>query len=200
MDSAGLAAEARHIISQTGKSERVDPKSEDVRGMTLDQRAIMLATAVNVDFDYFSRQRGGVAGGGMWPFWIPMGGGGAEGAGAGAGAGEAGIAGSEAGTGVIGETTTEGAGGAVAGAGAMAGYEAMRGRQEAPMDDPASPQSPSAGEDFWGGYPPSGGSSGDGNDHGSNDGSHGGGDDGGAGGGGDGGGGGGDWGDFGDLF
>ena len=27
-------------------------------GMTLDQRAVMLATAVSVDFDYFTRQRG----------------------------------------------------------------------------------------------------------------------------------------------
>ena len=93
MDSAGLSTEPGHIISQTGRDV-----PENSAGMTLDQRAVMLATAVSIDFDYFSRSRGGVAGGWM-PLWFPypMGGGaageaGAEGA-AGTAAGEAGEAG-----------------------------------------------------------------------------------------------------------
>ncbi|SLM37887.1 Scramblase [Lasallia pustulata] len=57
MDAAGLAAEPRHLISQSGEKNLAEPA-----GMTLDQRAVMLATAVSVDFDYFSRKSG--AGGG----------------------------------------------------------------------------------------------------------------------------------------
>ncbi|GAA5909849.1 hypothetical protein JCM5296_001835 [Sporobolomyces johnsonii] len=60
----------------------------------LDHRAVLLATAVSIDFDYFSRARGGgLFGGGMFmPIPIPMGGAGAE---AGAEAGE--VAGTAAG-------------------------------------------------------------------------------------------------------
>ncbi|KAL9047700.1 MAG: hypothetical protein Q9162_007964, partial [Coniocarpon cinnabarinum] len=92
MDSAGLAAETGHIISQTGR----DVPSSNKLGMTLDQRAVMLATAVSIDFDYFSRSRG-CAVDSFLPLWFPypMGGGaaggeaGAEGA-AGGAAGETG--------------------------------------------------------------------------------------------------------------
>ncbi|KAF2125336.1 Scramblase-domain-containing protein [Dothidotthia symphoricarpi CBS 119687] len=141
-------------------------------GMTLDQRAVMLATAVSIDFDYFSRHSG--AGGmGMWPMWMPWFGGGSEAAGgaatggaaageAGAGAigaaGETGIA-SEVGAAARGLGTTEGA---AVGAGTMAGYEAMqRGRQQGDDQSPqasdpyqASPEQPSGtgqgGDDVWG--------------------------------------------------
>ncbi|KAI9686757.1 MAG: hypothetical protein M1822_002816 [Bathelium mastoideum] len=181
MDAAALAAEPRHLISQTGANASAAAASEQAEntiGMTLDQRAVMLATAVSIDFDYFSRHSSGVAGGGFFPIWFPMGG---EAAG-GAAAGEAGAAGAAeaAGTGVAnaGESLpgmagrglgTEASGGAVAGAGTMAGYEAMQqGRGRAQQDD-ASPtnnepferggaQSPQAGsqgqgqdqEEVWG--------------------------------------------------
>lgn len=122
-------------------------------GMTLDQRAVMLATAVTVDYDYFSRHSGG-SGYGFFPVWL--GGGGAEAAGgaaAGEAAGAAGAAGAaEAGGAVVGGAgravgaAAGGAGigeGAMAGAGTMAGYEAMQrgmGRRSEPAADDASPQ------------------------------------------------------------
>ncbi|KAA6413206.1 MAG: hypothetical protein FRX48_02950 [Lasallia pustulata] len=88
MDAAGLAAEPRHLISQSGDKNLAEPA-----GMTLDQRAVMLATAVSVDFDYFSRKSG--AGGMHWmPIWFPGGARGAGGGGGGGrGCGEAGAAG-----------------------------------------------------------------------------------------------------------
>jgi hypothetical protein len=156
-----FAGFAREIFTDTGVyALRMDSagtdaqQSEPVSGMTLDQRAVMLATAVSIDFDYFSRHSGSGVGG-MWPMWMPWWGGG-EAAG-GAAAGEAGAAGagtvgavgesgiaSEAGAAARGLGSTEGV---ATGAGAMAGYEAMqRGREasqqgQAPIDD----QSPQAG-------------------------------------------------------
>ena len=126
MDAAGLAEEPNHLISSTGASETIYGQSGG--GMSLDQRAIMLATAVSIDFDYFSRQRGG-AFGGMFPFW--MGGAPAEGvAGAEAtGAGAAGDAAVTESAGGLGKTASNvpGSGeGAMVGAGTMAGYEAMQ--------------------------------------------------------------------------
>ncbi|CAL1704975.1 unnamed protein product [Somion occarium] len=44
-----------------------DPKSMVVRDLTLDERALILATAVNIDFDYFSRHSEG-HGIGLWHF------------------------------------------------------------------------------------------------------------------------------------
>lgn len=88
MDSVGLAQESTHLISQTGQ-QSVGFQNPNDSGMTLDQRAVMLATAVSIDFDYFSRKSGS-GGMGFMPFWFPgMGGGGAaaEGAEAEAGAG-----------------------------------------------------------------------------------------------------------------
>lgn len=131
MDSAGVVTER----SPTGSSTPT--------GMTLDQRAVMLATAVSVDFDYFSRHSGS-GGFGFMPLWIPgMGGEAAGGAAAGEAAGAAGGAaagGAAAGeAGAIGEAAAgtlgrAGAAGGMAdgmaagatGAGAMAGYEAMQ--------------------------------------------------------------------------
>jgi hypothetical protein len=152
MDSAGLATEPEHLVSKTGEQSR--PSLEGYPGMTLDQRAIMLATAVSIDFDYFSRHSGS---GGMWPMWMPWFGGGGEAAG-GAAAGGAAAGGAEAGaagagavgaaseTGIAGEAASAarglGAGeGAATGAATMAGYEAMqRGRQSQQEADDASPQ------------------------------------------------------------
>ncbi|KAF1847899.1 Scramblase-domain-containing protein [Cucurbitaria berberidis CBS 394.84] len=149
MDAAGLVNEPSHLVSQTG--DRSKSSLEGYPGMTLDQRAVMLATAVSIDFDYFSRHSGS---GGMWPMWMPVWWGGGEAAG-GAAAGEAGAAGAGAvgaagGTGIASEAGAAARGlgsaeGVAAGAGTMAGYEAMqRGResrqqQQDPNDD-ASPQ------------------------------------------------------------
>ncbi|MCJ1421904.1 hypothetical protein MMC32_008271 [Xylographa parallela] len=137
MDSVGLAEEPRHFISKTGERS-LTTHDEFKSGMSLDQRAVMLATAVSIDFDYFSRQRSGF--GGFMPLWFPWGG---EAAGAGA-AGEAGgVAAGEAGAGAVGGVArggvagvSEGATGAAAGMGTMAGYEAM---QRGAYGDDASP-------------------------------------------------------------
>ncbi|KAJ6070323.1 hypothetical protein N7467_011642 [Penicillium canescens] len=164
MDSAGLGAQV-----PAGHRDKVP-------GMTLDQRAVMLATAVSIDFDYFSRHSG--AGGfGFMPLWFPgMGGeaaaGGAAGGAAVGGAAEAGAVG-EAAAGTIGRAgaaggMTDGMAAGATGAGAMAGYEAMqRGRggdqnaaspdqqQSQPMDQDSQgfydePQDPWGQDDPWG--------------------------------------------------
>lgn len=163
MDAASLAQEPKHWISQTGEgADKVvkggdDGEGEGEKGMTLDQRAVMLATAVSVDFDYFSRHSGaGGMGGGFLPLWFPgMGGGGAAAeAGAGAeaaGAGSAGAGGAveEAGeraVGGLGRTTGGAAGeGAAIGAAGAGGYEAMQ-RGGAFGDD----ASPTAGQGQFG--------------------------------------------------
>ena len=143
MDSASLAQEPSHLISKTGQDAHLET------AMTLDQRAVMLATAVCIDFDYFSRKSGAGGGGfGFFPMWFPgMGGGAAEGGAVGGavGAGEAGAAGAEGAAGAVGNAA-RGAGaagvgeGAIAGAGTMAGYEAMqRGREQQQNADDASP-------------------------------------------------------------
>ncbi|KIX09322.1 uncharacterized protein Z518_00401 [Rhinocladiella mackenziei CBS 650.93] len=177
MDSAGLQEEAthRHVVSQTHQSNtayaEVFGRRDSKYGMTLDQRAVMLATAVTIDYDYFSRHSGG-GGWGFFPVWM---GGGGEAAGGAAGAEAAGAAGA-AGAGEVGGAVVGGAGravgsatgagaigeGAIAGAGTMAGYEAMeRGlgrdsqapepevhpQQPAPHDQPYDRQSPPSGLD-----------------------------------------------------
>lgn len=154
MDSAGLGPEA----SQNQLSVPT--------GMTLDQRAVMLATAVSIDFDYFSRHSG--AGGfGFMPLWFPGVGGEAAAGGAAAGeaagaaggaaaggaaAGEAGAIG-EAATGAVGRAgaaggMADGMAAGAAGAGAMAGYEAMQrgvsgdqGTQAGASEQPSFPPS-----------------------------------------------------------
>lgn len=74
MDAASVAAEPAHLISRTAQSGTyrsdlplVERVAHDGRGMTLDERAIMLATAVGVDFDYFSRHSGHSSWG-----WLPF--------------------------------------------------------------------------------------------------------------------------------
>ncbi|KAJ5104725.1 hypothetical protein NUU61_002072 [Penicillium alfredii] len=165
MDSAGLGHEP---------SPNHDRKTP---GMTLDQRAVMLATAVSIDFDYFSRHSG--AGGmGFMPLWFPGIGGeaaageaAAGGAAGGAAAGEAGTVG-EAATGALGRASaaggmTEGIAAGAAGAGTMAGYEAMqRGvsgdpnaqstpdQHGAPPEDLQQPADQGPYDDFWSQEPP----------------------------------------------
>ncbi|BGO90336.1 hypothetical protein NBRC10512_005579 [Rhodotorula toruloides] len=67
-------------------ADRSTSSAEAPPSLPLDHRAVLLATAVTADIDYFSRQRGGLMGGGgmFMPIPIPMGGMG------GAAAGEAG--------------------------------------------------------------------------------------------------------------
>ncbi|KAL2010457.1 hypothetical protein VTN00DRAFT_6264 [Thermoascus crustaceus] len=168
MDAAALAeAEAQQQLpSQTGRY------TEKAAGMTLDQRAVMLATAVSIDFDYFSRHShpGGV---GVFPIWIPAGGeaaaGGAAGEAGAAGAGAAGGAAGAAGETAVGEAAAgsvgragagaagsmaEGAAAGAAGAGTIAGYEAMQrgmagGSRPPPPDQQRQPdqwQAPTPGE------------------------------------------------------
>jgi hypothetical protein len=134
MDSAGLGTESS--------------SDKEVRGMTLDQRAVMLATAVSIDFDYFSRHSGSGGFGGFMPLWFPgMGGeaaaGGAAGGAAAGGAAEAGAVG-EAAAGTLGRAgaaggMTDGMAAGVTGAGAMAGYEAMQRGYPADTNAPTSP-------------------------------------------------------------
>lgn len=125
---------ARELFTDTGvyalrmDSASFNPPGADtpvhnngITGMTLDQRAVMLATAVSIDFDYFSRHSG--HSGGFFPMWIPeFGGGTAAGEAGAAGETAAGTAGRAGAAGGMSEGATAGA----AGAGTMAGYEAMQ--------------------------------------------------------------------------
>lgn len=113
--------------------------------MTLDQRAVMLATAVTVDFDYFSRHSSNGTMGFM-PLWMWGGGGEAAGAGAAGAAGAAeasetaavvGGAGRAVGGAALGEAGA--AEGAMVGAGTMAGYEAMSRSARSSNSDPSAP-------------------------------------------------------------
>lgn len=151
MDAAGLAEEPRHLISKTGEKALAAYKEPHI-GMTLDQRALMLATAVSIDFDYFSRKSGSS---GLMPLWFPWGSGAEEAAGTTAGAGAGTEVSGEAGAGALGGVvrgagTGAGAGalgeGAAVGAGSMAGYEAMQRGVYGDDASPASGQSPGAGQ------------------------------------------------------
>ncbi|EKG19093.1 Scramblase [Macrophomina phaseolina MS6] len=170
MDAASLAQEPKHLISHTAQQGEV---AVPPAGMTLDQRAVMLATAVSIDFDYFSRHSGAMGGMGLpLPIWIPGGGGAAaEGAaaeGAVAGAGEAGAAGRNVGS----VASSESAGAAVAGAGTMVGYEAMQGRrgQQEEVWGEQSPWDESGRGGGGDGAPPSAGAGGGGGGDGGGDG------------------------------
>ncbi|KAF2272650.1 Scramblase-domain-containing protein, partial [Westerdykella ornata] len=161
MDAAALSTEGQQATAQN--DNQLQTASENHPGMTLDQRAVMLATAVSIDFDYFSRHSGAGGGMGFFPLWFPgMGGGGvaageAGAAGAAGAAGEAGIA-SEAGAAARGLGAAEGVTGAAAGAGTMAAYDAMqrsRGDSQSPQatdpyEQPLDQQQPDQGEEIWG--------------------------------------------------
>ncbi|BDD58688.1 hypothetical protein MPDQ_004397 [Monascus purpureus] len=133
-----FAGFARELFTDTGvyalrmDSAVADPgevpagAGNQITGMTLDQRAVMLATAVSIDFDYFSRHSGS-GGIGFFPLWFPMSG---EAAAGGAAAGEAGAVG-EAAAGTVGRAgatggIADGAAAGAAGAGALAGYDVMQ--------------------------------------------------------------------------
>lgn len=127
MDAAGLAKEPRHEPSKTGEQNEIIHKAP-VTSMSLDQRAVMLATAVSIDFDYFSRKSSSSDFIPMWlPFWA-----GDEAAEAGSQVAGAEAAGSalEGGAVVAGSVAKEASGDlegqAVVGATAMGGYEAMQ--------------------------------------------------------------------------
>lgn len=68
---------AREIFTDTGEYVlRMDAVEGSTRGMTLDERAVTLACAISIDFDYFSRHSSH-GGGGFMPFpMFGMGGGG----------------------------------------------------------------------------------------------------------------------------
>ncbi|KAK4939051.1 hypothetical protein LTR10_020625 [Elasticomyces elasticus] len=136
MDAAGLEPETKQVdeTTHTTPTEPVPATkptvTENIPGMTLDQRAVMLATAVTIDYDYFSQHSSHF---GMMPIPLWMGG-----AGAGGEAAAGGVAAGEA-VGATGGAVVGGAGraagaaqglgageGAIAGAGTMAGYEAMQ--------------------------------------------------------------------------
>ncbi|CAK1366031.1 Phospholipid scramblase family protein [Cercospora beticola] len=159
MDSAAQQAQ---LQDPDGKA--VAEYQREGTAMTLDQRATMLATAVCIDFDYFSRHSGGS---GMMPMWLPFGMGGGTAAEGGAAAGAAGAAGAAEGAGAVEGAAAGAVGaagraggaigageGAIAGAGSMAGYEAMQRGMHGPRggDD----ASPTANEPFAGDgqYPP----------------------------------------------
>ena len=165
MDSA-----AQLSALENADGTEVSRFEKEAAAMTLDQRAVMLATAVSIDFDYFSRHSR-AHGPGFLPIFWPMGGGAAEGGAAGAGAagavgaGEAGAAGvgtavgaAEGTAGAVGGAAARGVTGVgaatesgIAGAGTMAGYEAMQrgvygdrgGASDAsPQASPPPPQDP----------------------------------------------------------
>ncbi|CAI7626940.1 unnamed protein product [Penicillium glandicola] len=164
-----FAGFAREIFTDTGVyAMRMDsaalgtetPSSNKALGMTLDQRAVMLATAVSIDFDYFSRQRSGAFD--MMPGFYMGGQAPAGGAAAGdAAAGEAGAVGGVAAGGLERVGTAGGVpNGMVAGAtsaGAMAGYEAMhRGNTTDPNTSASEPTArdlrgfQNGSQDSWG--------------------------------------------------
>ncbi|KAL8644947.1 MAG: hypothetical protein Q9226_007511, partial [Calogaya cf. arnoldii] len=138
-DTGVYALRMDAAVSIQEQSKNIGPTEAAVpyersTGMTLDQRAVMLATAVSIDFDYFSRHSGSGGGVGWMPLWFPWGGGEADatgGAAEGAGAVEAGSIIRDAGSaGKVGE-------GAAVGAGSVVGYEAMqRGTGRSGADEP----------------------------------------------------------------
>lgn len=156
MDAAALAEEgAQHQVTPQSGGASAYPKN--ALGMTLDQRAVMLAAAVSIDFDYFSRHSHAGRMGFM-PMWFP-------GASTSSTAvGEAGVAGTEAatvgeiGAGAIARSgAAEGAVAGAASAGTIAGYEAMRSGMYGDTPSASSAQEqqppldiqPGTNEDVW---------------------------------------------------
>lgn len=146
MDAAGFEKVSPLPGPSDGRTDIIMREEED-QGMTLDQRALMLAAAVSIDFDYFSRHSGAGGGMGWMPLWFTTGGG--EAAAAGEVAEGAGAVGEAAEGSVIRDANLEesrNAGvGAAAGMGTMAGYEAMQrdsGRNGADNASPAQDRWP----------------------------------------------------------
>lgn len=178
MDSVGLTQEPTHLISQTGQ-QSVGFQNPNDSGMSLDQRAVMLATAVSVDFDYFSR-KSGPGGMGFMPLWFPgMGGGGAAAEGAeaeagaieGSGDGAGGIAKGDSGDWTEGAGTGRGGGDASPQAGQQDPNQPGYGQ-----DQQQQPGQVGQGEDVWGNNDDPWGGRGGGGGDGGGDGGDGGGD------------------------
>ncbi len=78
MTDARLAAPSANGGEQkknTGIAEGMELiESHGTRALTLDERAVALATAVSIDFDYFSRHSEGMHGGRRMFPWFYMGG------------------------------------------------------------------------------------------------------------------------------
>ncbi|CEN60177.1 Putative Scramblase family protein [Aspergillus calidoustus] len=153
---------AREIFTDTGvyalrmdsaalKAVEAPDQGTAITGMSLDQRAVMLATAVSIDFDYFSRHSGS-GGIGFFPMWFPGFGGDLAAGGAAGGAAAAGEAGAvgEAAAGTVGRAgaaggLAEGAAAGAAGAGTIAGYDALsRSRGESQQQAGPPDQQPPA--------------------------------------------------------
>lgn len=171
MDSAALAKD-KEQNSTSQPSQRLVTETDQATGMTLNQRALMLATAVSIDFDYFSIHSS-LGNAELLPWYWFYGGSSAGGAAEGAGAGTTGSAAGagastestalgEAGVNAVGRagaagTIAEGATAGAAGAGSMAGYEALqRGvsgdtqRYEDRPSDSTPPEQSSTPEEVWG--------------------------------------------------
>ena len=58
-DKDGKAIEPERPSEEDVSKALVEAKERTVQGLTLDQRAVVLATACSIDVDYFSRSRGG---------------------------------------------------------------------------------------------------------------------------------------------
>ena len=159
MDAASLVKEieeqhgSQSLEKRTHNTAIDNPKGP---AMTLDQRAVMLATAVSVDYDYFSRGSS-TLGNSMFLPYMMMGGAGGEAAAGGAAATEAaGVAVGGAGRAAGGAAVGGMGEGAMVGAGTMAGYEAMQrgiGRDEQSQDQSAAETGGGGGQ----GMPDSGG-------------------------------------------
>jgi hypothetical protein len=129
MDDASLSqdpksqSEQQQLLEQDRQIQSVSRALQKPPGpgLSLDQRAVMLSTAISIDYDYFSRHSGS---GSFMPVIIPMGSGAGEAGAAGAaGASGAGVA--EAGAAAVG---TEAAGSAIGGAvGRGVGASALEG-------------------------------------------------------------------------
>ncbi|KAF9999451.1 hypothetical protein BGZ80_002465 [Entomortierella chlamydospora] len=118
---------------QANKDETALAQLESRGGLTLDQRAIMLACAVSIDFDYFSRHSGN---GGIMPIPMMMGG------------GHAPVPSNSS------DDVAGGVGGAVAGAAAgnAAGEAVSGGFPTPPSATPSGPNPTEGGA--WGNQPP----------------------------------------------
>jgi len=60
-----LRMDAAAMTQESAGQENQSQLTDESRGMTLDERAVMLATAVSVDFDYFSRHSSSGGGSGF---------------------------------------------------------------------------------------------------------------------------------------
>ncbi|KAL8943324.1 MAG: hypothetical protein Q9211_001019 [Gyalolechia sp. 1 TL-2023] len=151
MDAAGITQKPQLPGPSSGQTNVV-AYEEKSPAMTLDQRAVMLATAVSIDFDYFSRHSSAGGGMGWMPLWFPMGGGEAAASGEVA---EGAAAAEEASEGSIIKQDGAAAGGT--GMGTMAGYEAMQkghGRGEVNDASSTAAEDGETGRGDWGDWGP----------------------------------------------